>query len=77
MQEFTIFVILNWRMETYGKILLVAIPFFLGLILLEKLYGLVVKRDYTPLMDMFSSLLSGITNIVKDVLGLSISILTY
>lgn len=36
-----------------------------------------VKRDYTPLMDMFSSLLSGITNIVKDVLGLSISILTY
>lgn len=64
-------------METYGKILLVAIPFFLGLILVEKLYGLVVKRDYTPIMDMFSSLLSGITNIVKDVLGLSISILAY
>lgn len=64
-------------METYGKILLIAIPFFLGLILVEKIYGLVVKRDYTPTMDMFSSLLSGITNIVKDVLGLSISILTY
>lgn len=64
-------------METYGKILLIAIPFFLGLILIEKLYGLFVKRDYTPLMDMYSSLLSGITNIVKDVLGLSISILTY
>ncbi len=64
-------------METYGKILLIAIPFFLGLILIEKLYGVFVKRDYTPTMDMFSSLLSGITNITKDVLGLSISILTY
>lgn len=64
-------------METYGKILLIAIPFFLGLILLEKLYGILVKRDYTPMMDLFSSLLSGISNIVKDVLGLSISILTY
>jgi len=64
-------------METYGKILLIAIPFFLGLILVEKIYGIFVKRDYTPWMDMFSSLLSGITNITKDVLGISVAILSY
>jgi alkylglycerol monooxygenase len=75
--KFVIFVNSENLMETYGKILLIAIPFFLGLILIEKIYGVLVKKDYTPLMDMFSSLLSGITNIVKDVLGLSISILTY
>lgn len=64
-------------METYGKILLIAIPFFLGLILFEKIYGLFVKRDFSPWFDLFSSLLSGITNITKDVLGISLTILSY
>ncbi|HRJ16184.1 MAG TPA: sterol desaturase family protein, partial [Saprospiraceae bacterium] len=64
-------------MERYGQVLLIAIPFFLGLILIEKVYGLLKGEDKTPLMDMFSSLLSGLTNTVKDVLGLSVSVLSY
>jgi len=56
-------------METCGKILLIAIPFFLGLIVLEKIYGLIVKFDYSSIMALFHSLLSGIANIIKDVLG--------
>jgi len=65
------------NMERYGQVLLIAIPFFLGLILIEKVYGLLKGEDKTPLMDMFSSLLSGLTNTVKDVLGLSVSVLSY
>ena len=68
---------INVILETYGKILLIAIPVFLGLVMLEKIYGVIVKRDYTPIMDMYSSLLSGTTNIVKDVLGISLAILSY
>lgn len=64
-------------MERYGQVLLIAIPGFLGLILIEKLYGLWRGEDRTPLMDMVSSLMSGLTNAVKDVLGLSVSILSY
>ena len=64
-------------MELYGKILLVAMPAFLFFVLLEKIYGVLVHKDTFRNMDMISSLSSGITNVVKDVLGLSISILSY
>jgi alkylglycerol monooxygenase len=64
-------------MERYGQILTIASPVFFGLVLLEKLYGHLKGQDKTPLMDMISSLYSGVTNTVKDILGLSISILTY
>ncbi|MCA0232602.1 MAG: sterol desaturase family protein [Bacteroidetes bacterium] len=64
-------------METYGRILLIAMPIFLGLVLLEKLYGWMVKKHPFRTMDIISSLSSGYTNIIKDVLGLSVSILTY
>lgn len=64
-------------METYGRILLIAMPIFLGLVLLEKLYGWAIKKHPFRTMDVISSLSSGYTNIIKDVLGLSISILTY
>jgi alkylglycerol monooxygenase len=64
-------------MELYGKILLWAMPTFLLLVLLEKAYGVWKGKDYYHNMDMISSLSSGVTNVVKDVLGLSISILTY
>lgn len=64
-------------METYGKILNIAMPIFLGLVLLEKLYGWVTKKESFKTMDMLSSMTSGYTNIIKDVLGLSISLLTY
>jgi sterol desaturase/sphingolipid hydroxylase (fatty acid hydroxylase superfamily) len=64
-------------LEAYGKILLIAMPVFLFLVLFEKWYGWLKGNDTVRNMDMISSLSSGITNVTKDVLGLSISILTY
>lgn len=64
-------------MEKYGQILLIAMPAFLVLVLLEKIYGWYRGKDTLRSMDMLSSLSSGVTNVVKDVLGLSISIITY
>ncbi|QYS91186.1 sterol desaturase family protein [Flavobacterium covae] len=64
-------------METYGKILIIAMPVFLFLIIVEKIYGYYKKVDYAPMMDSISSLSSGMTNATRDVLGLSISIITY
>ncbi len=64
-------------METYGRILLVAMPAFLILVLFEKWYGWRKGKDTVDNMDMISSLSSGITNVTKDVLGLSIGILSY
>jgi alkylglycerol monooxygenase len=64
-------------MEEYGKILLIAMPLFLVLIILEKMYGAYKGEDSVPLMDSVSSVSSGITNAVKDVLGLSITFISY
>lgn len=64
-------------METYGKILLIAMPAFLVLVLLEKWYGWYRKNDTVPTNDMLSSLSSGVTNVTKDVLGLSVAIISY
>ncbi|MCH5720317.1 sterol desaturase family protein [Niabella hibiscisoli] len=64
-------------METYGKILLIAMPAFLGLVLLEKWYAWRKGNDNVRTTDMISSLLSGVTNVTKDVLGLSIVIYGY
>jgi sterol desaturase/sphingolipid hydroxylase (fatty acid hydroxylase superfamily) len=64
-------------METYGKILLIAMPVFLVLVLFEKWYGWYRGQDTVRNMDMISSLASGVTNVTKDVLGLSVAILSY
>jgi len=64
-------------METYGKILLIAMPAFLGLVLFEKWWGWRKGNDTVRVMDMISSLTSGITNVTKDVLGLSMVVLSY
>ncbi|PBJ07366.1 sterol desaturase family protein [Flavobacterium sp. ACN6] len=64
-------------MEEYGKILIIAMPIFLTLIIIEKIYGIYTKNDTVPLIDSVSSISSGITNSVKDVLGLSITFLSY
>lgn len=64
-------------METYGKILLIATPSFLLLVLFEKMYGVWKGKETYRNMDMISSLSSGVTNAVKDVLGLSIVVLSY
>ncbi len=64
-------------MEAYAQALNIAIPIFFLLILIEEAaarwMGVSVNRG----LDMVSSLSSGITNVVKDVLGLSIAIISY
>ena len=64
-------------METYGKILLIAMPAFLFLVLFEKWYGWKKGKDTVRNMDMISSLASGVTNVTKDVVGLYLIILAY
>lgn len=64
-------------MEQYGKILLIAMPAFLLLVLFEKWYGWRKGQDTVRNLDMISSLSSGVTNVTKDVLGLSIALISY
>ncbi len=64
-------------MELYGRVLLIAMPIFLVAVLAEMWYGRWRGKDTYRTMDMISSMSSGITNVTKDVLGLSISLLTY
>ncbi len=64
-------------MATYGKILLIAMPAFLILVLAEKWYAWHKGYNNVRTNDMISSLLSGVTNVTKDVLGLSIVIISY
>ena len=64
-------------METYGRILLYAMPSFLVLVLFEKWWGWRKGNDTVRTNDMLSSLSSGMTNVTKDVLGLSVVIISY
>jgi len=64
-------------MESYATALLYATPFFLGLVLIEILYGRFVKDQKHNLMDTVSSLSSGLTNVVKDSLGLVLILISY
>ncbi|MEN9381241.1 MAG: hypothetical protein RI940_122 [Bacteroidota bacterium] len=64
-------------METYGKILIIAMPAFLFLVIFEKWYGWRKSFDTVRTLDMVSSLSSGVTNSTKDVLGLSVAIISY
>ena len=64
-------------MDTYANILLITIPIFLVLIIIEIAYG-VWKNDLNhSYMDTISSLSSGFTNLMVDILGLGIIILSY
>lgn len=65
------------KMETYGNVLLIAMPIFLLLVLFEKWYGWKKGQDTVRIMDMVASLSSGVTNVIKDVLGLSVAIISY
>lgn len=64
-------------MEQYGQILNIAMPLFLALVLFEKWYGWRKGFDTVKAMDSVSSLSSGLTNVVKDVLGLTVTLLAY
>lgn len=64
-------------MERYGAVLNIAMPIFVGLFLLEKIIEWRRGAQVIRSMDSVSSFSSGITNVVKDVLGLSIGIISY
>ncbi|WP_276392827.1 sterol desaturase family protein [Eudoraea chungangensis] len=64
-------------METYATTLLYAIPFFVLLLGLEMVYGYLKNDQKYKVLDTVSSISSGLTNILKDVLGLSILIISY
>jgi sterol desaturase/sphingolipid hydroxylase (fatty acid hydroxylase superfamily) len=64
-------------MKEYAAVLVIAMPLFLALILIEKLYGYYKGEDSAPIMDSVSSISSGIINSLKDVLGLSVTLLSY
>ena len=64
-------------MSTYANVLTIAIPIFFFLVLLEILYGVISKKYYYSFMDTLSSLSSGITNLLKDLLGIGIIIISY
>ena len=61
----------------YAEILLLIIPAFMVLILVEILYGHFTKKQTHSFMDTLSSLSSGMTNILKDSLGLVLIIVSY
>jgi len=64
-------------MESYATALLYAIPFFIFLLGIEILYGYFVKNQKHKVLDTVSSISSGLTNILKDSLGLGVIIVSY
>ncbi len=64
-------------MEAYVSALNYAIPFFIGLILIEVVAAYLMKRDVIRGIDTLASLSSGLTNVIKDVLGLTFIIISY
>lgn len=64
-------------MEAYVGVLNYAIPFFLILIFFEAWIGHVIGEKVVRSMDTLASLISGVTNVFKDVLGLTVIIVSY
>ena len=64
-------------MNEYASVLLWAIPGFLILVIFEIFYGHITKKQSYVFMDTLASLSSGITNILKDILGLAVIIISY
>ena len=64
-------------MEAYANALLIAIPAFMVLMLTELIYGYATGKQTYVFMDTISSLSSGLTNILKDTLGLVVILISY
>jgi len=65
-------------MNTYVSVLNVAIPVFVCLLILEIIFAKLLDKTYViRSMDTLSSLSSGLTNVIRDVLGLTIVIISY
>ncbi len=65
------------NMNTYASILLWVVPGFMVLMTVEVLYGHFTNKQTYSFMDTLSSLSSGVTNVLKDSLGLVLVILSY
>lgn len=64
-------------MERYGDVLLIAIPGFIVLMIIEAVYGWYTGKQTFRGFDTISSLSSGYTNTIKDVLKLTIVVIGY
>lgn len=64
-------------MNAYGNMLLIAMPGFLILILIEMFWGWWKHGEHQPVIDTVSSLTAGMTNILKSTLGLTLVIVSY
>jgi alkylglycerol monooxygenase len=64
-------------METYGTVINFVIPIFFALYIIEVYFAWKQNRSVIRSMDSISSFSSGMTNVIKDVLGLSIAIIGY
>lgn len=64
-------------MQTYAEIISIAIPVFVVLVLIEFLISRRMHKDVIRSFDTVSSLSSGMTNVIKDVLGLVVLIVSY
>jgi alkylglycerol monooxygenase len=64
-------------MEQYGTILTYAMPIFLVLCFIERAFEWKMGAKVIRPLDTISSFSSGMTNVVKDVLGLGVSIISY
>lgn len=64
-------------MEEYAKAVLYIIPVFLLLMAVEAIYGFIVKKNTFRSFDTITGISSGITNSVKDLLGLTLVVIAY
>jgi alkylglycerol monooxygenase len=64
-------------MLEYAYVLNFAIPFFITLMVVEAVAAKIKNKEVVNSMDTISSLSSGFTNVIKDVLGLVIKIVVY
>ncbi len=64
-------------MQAYAEVLLIAIPLFNLLIAIEFLYGWWIGNQTQVSMDTISSLSSGLSNVIKDIVGLAIIVVSY
>ena len=64
-------------MDTYAKALSIAIPVFVLLIGIESIVALYRGKKINNAMDTISSLFSGMTNTLRDIIGLTIVVVSY
>lgn len=64
-------------METYASVLTKAVIFFIVLIIIEWIISILMKKPVNRAMDTISSLSSGTTNTIKDILKLGVVIISY